>query len=64
MTLRITAVTIDRDVHPNTVFVVLQNAAGESAKVQVHFQASMNVNDFTLKELERLAHDELKHLEE
>lgn len=64
MTLRLTTVTINRDVHPNTVFVVLQNPAGESAKVQIHFQASVNVNDFTLKELERLAHDELKRLEE
>ena len=45
MTLRITAVTINRDVHPNAVFVVLQNPAGESAKVQIHFEASMNVND-------------------
>ncbi|QYD70360.1 hypothetical protein KZJ38_08750 [Paraburkholderia edwinii] len=64
MTLRITTVTINRDVHPNTVFVVLQNPAGESAKVQIHFQSSMNVNDFTLKELERMAHEELKRLED
>ncbi|HVE06740.1 MAG TPA: hypothetical protein VNE00_05745 [Paraburkholderia sp.] len=64
MTLKLTAVTINRKAHPNTVFAELQNAEGESVNVQIHFEASMNVNNFTINEIERLAREELKHIQQ
>lgn len=63
MSLQLTGVTVDRNTHPNTVFAVLQNEAGESVNVQLRFEASLNVDDFTLREIDRLAHEELKRLD-
>ncbi|PLZ02878.1 hypothetical protein CY652_08115 [Burkholderia sp. WAC0059] len=63
MSLKLTGVTVDRNAHPHTVFAVLENPAGESVNVQIRFEASLNVDSFTLSEIERLAHEELKRLE-
>jgi catalase len=64
MSLKLTAITINRNAHPNTLFAELQNADGESVNVQIHFQASMNVNNFTIDEIEKLAREELKHIQQ
>jgi len=63
MSLKLTGVTVDRKAHPNLVFAELQNDQGESANVQIRFAPSFNVDDFTLREIERLAHEELKRLD-
>ena len=63
MSLKLTNVPVDRKAHPNLVFAELQNEQGESANVQIRFAPSFNVDDFTLREIERLAHEELKRLD-
>lgn len=63
MSLHLTAVTIDRHAHPHTVFATLHNETGESVNVQIRFDAHLNVDNFTLREIEKLAHDELKQIE-
>ncbi len=64
MGLKLTSVSINRNAHPNTVFAGMQNASGEMVSVQIHFEASMNVDDFTLRQIEQLALEKVKHLGE
>jgi hypothetical protein len=42
------SVNVNRNAHPHTVFAVLQNEDGESVNVQIHFEASTNVDNLTL----------------
>jgi hypothetical protein len=62
MDLKLVAVNVNRNAHPNAVFAVLQNDKGESASVQIHLAASQNVDHLTLEEIERLAREEARRL--
>jgi hypothetical protein len=63
MNLALVSVNVNRDAHPNTVFAVLQNDEGESVNVHIRFEARLNVDDLTLREIAKLAHEELKRLD-
>lgn len=63
MQLLLVSVTINRHAHPNTVFAMLQNEAGESVNVQIQFEASTNVDQFTLRDIAMRAREELKRLD-
>ena len=63
MHLLLVSVNVNRNAHPHTVFAVLQNEAGESINVQIHFEASTNVDNLTLHEIATQAREELKRLE-
>jgi hypothetical protein len=60
--LKLVSVTINRDAHPNALFGGLQNEKGESINVRVHVGANQNVDNLTLGEIERLAHEAARQL--
>jgi hypothetical protein len=63
MHLVLVSINVNRNAHPNTVFAVLQNEAGESVNVQIRFEASTNVDNLTLREIATRARDQMKRLE-
>lgn len=63
MHLLLASVNVNRNAHPNTVFAVLQNEAGESVSVQIRFDPSINVDHLTLHEIAARAHIEMRRLE-
>jgi hypothetical protein len=60
MLLPLVRVDVNRRAHPNKVFAMLQNEAGESVNVQIRFEASTNVESLTLREIATRAREELK----
>ncbi|SAL09424.1 hypothetical protein AWB64_00142 [Caballeronia sordidicola] len=63
MHLLLVSVNVNRNAHPNTVFAVLQNGAGESVTVQIRFDPSTNVDNLTLREITARAREEMRKLE-
>jgi hypothetical protein len=63
MHLLLVSVNVNRNVHPNTVFAVLQNETGESVSVQLHFDPSTNVDNLTLREITARARAEMRRLD-
>jgi hypothetical protein len=63
MRLFLVSVNVNRHAHPNTVFAVLQNEAGESVSVQIRFDPSTNVDNLTLREITARAREEMRRLE-
>jgi hypothetical protein len=62
MSMKLVSVTVNRNSHPNAVFVALENEQGESIKVHIHLDVSQNVDRLTLGEIEKLAHEAAKQL--
>jgi hypothetical protein len=63
MHLLLVSVNVNRNAHPNTVFAVLQNEAGESVSVRIRFEPSTNVDNLTLREITARAREEMRRLE-
>jgi hypothetical protein len=63
MHLLLVSVNVNRNAHPNIVFAVLQNEAGESVSVQIRFDPGTNVDNLTLREIATRAREQMRRLE-